>query len=355
MTNDPVSEQGRMTAYVDQNILDLFVKDKALGFKKILIEKFQVLYSDETLNEIKRSGSYSNKFLNALVELNAAYIKIHLDENFLPAGSAHIWLRNPHEVFAEYCEPQPEVDAVQDAIAQFLLKFSGGRVGDETSDINEEQKEAFSELMESIKEMASDLDAEIPGLKDMLELHSDIAEEQHNKSLNEFESLLSQDIEDEENWSGIKDFREGTGIGPLQLKNIHPPNVLEQIWTLYKDSLQEDEINIDIDDFFCISKNLINPEQPLYQYQKVTMIYHMLNTIGYFPDSKIHKERRFIASMSDQGHATVASFTHALFSGDEDLIKKSAAAYEYLNIPTQAVHVAIDKEPTERISNLRSE
>ena len=93
--------------------------------------------------------------------------------------------------------------------------------------------------------------------------------------------------------------------------------------------------------FFQLKKNPIYPEQPYFKHQKVTGIYNMLNTLGYYPDSKVHKERRFIAAVSDNSHASIASFSNFLLSNDENFIKKVNAAYEYLEIPTIAKHVVL--------------
>jgi len=41
------------TLYLDQNILDFFVKNSVGSFGRELMEKFQTVYSDETLKEIK--------------------------------------------------------------------------------------------------------------------------------------------------------------------------------------------------------------------------------------------------------------------------------------------------------------
>lgn len=58
----------------------------------------------------------------------------------------------------------------------------------------------------------------------------------------------------------------------------------------------------------------------------------MLNMVGYFPDSKQHKERRFTAAQSDAGHAAMASFCDMVFSRDERFVKKLGAALEYLEL-----------------------
>ncbi|MBQ0794209.1 MAG: hypothetical protein KBT81_16785, partial [Oleispira antarctica] len=121
-----------------------------------------------------------------------------------------------------------------------------------------------------------------------------------------------------------------------------PPNVLVKIWNELKKTPPYFDNVIDIDDFFQLKKNPIYPEQPYYKHQKVTAIYNMLNTLGYYPDSNVHKERRFTAAMSDNGHASIASFSNILLSNDESFIKKVRVAYEYLEISTIAQHVVIN-------------
>jgi hypothetical protein len=134
------------------------------------------------------------------------------------------------------------------------------------------------------------------------------------------------------------------GIGPKELNNIEPPNVLMKIWDIFKTLPPYDKCASDIEDFFGLKENLIFPGQPYYNHQKITGIYNMLNTLGYYPDSKVHKERRFVAAVSDTGHASIASFCQLLISNDESFIKKTRAAYEYLGVPTKALHVIINYE-----------
>ncbi|GAB3216186.1 hypothetical protein GCM10027295_18380 [Pseudaeromonas pectinilytica] len=65
--------------------------------------------------------------------------------------------------------------------------------------------------------------------------------------------------------------------------------------------------------------------------------------IGYYPDSETHRERRFIASISDQSHASIASFADIVFSRDERFVKKVRAAYEHLEINTAVILVTLDR------------
>lgn len=143
-------------------------------------------------------------------------------------------------------------------------------------------------------------------------------------------------------WSGVKDFRNHVEIGPKQLNNITAPNVLEKVWDLFKDKEPYDKLNWTLVDFFSIKQNLICPDRPYFNYQKVTAIYNHLNFIGFHPDSNTHIERRFIAAMSDLGHASIASFADNLFSIDEDFVIKTRAAYEYLGVRTKVHQVRVE-------------
>ena len=62
---------GKPTLYLDQNILDLFVKNSVGSFGRELMDKFQIVYSDETLKEIRRSSGYESDFLNVLKDLGS--------------------------------------------------------------------------------------------------------------------------------------------------------------------------------------------------------------------------------------------------------------------------------------------
>ena len=334
--------QGKPTAYLDQNILDLFVSHGLGGFSEELMSKFQVVYSDETLNEIKRSGDYSRKFLSVLKDLKAHHLKLVLEQpGFISTDKATLTNRDPYEAYQEYCENAPEYNDVQYAMEQWLFKFSGGRVGDGISEIHNEQKKAFSDLMNQLKSQVSEISEEIPDLENMFGDYENLMKLQLEGALDETERLMKENILDDKNWSGIKDFRNAAGVGPKQLNNITPPDILKKIWDKFRTLPPYNTMDIGIEEFFGLNENPIYPDQPYFKHQKVTGIYNMLNTLGYYPDSKVHKERRFVASLSDTSHASIASFCNVLFSRDEAFVKKVEAAYEYLGIPTLVKYVVV--------------
>jgi hypothetical protein len=335
--------KGKPTVYLDHNILDCFTKYGLGQLGQTLIDEYQVVYSDETLKEIRRSKGFENNFLSILKELNAYHLTLIVEQpNFTMTDNAKIAERDPFVIFNEYCKSSDDGIDLSYSIQQFGLKFSGGRKGDSFHDIHNEQISAFSQLLDSITDNSSVLPVEI---QSQLDSNFKDLKTLYKETLNKTESMLLKNIEDDKNWNGIKDFRAETGIEPVHLNNIEPPNVLVKIWGEFKELPFYSESNMDIDDFFNLKVNPLNPDQEYFNYQKVTGIYNLLNTFGYHPDTKLHKEGRYIAATSDNNHASLASFCDLLLSNDERFIKKTAAAYEYLGIPTIVKHVVFKYEP----------
>jgi len=332
--------QGKPILYLDQNILDVFVKSGFGEFGCNLMDNYKIVYSDETLKEIKRSIGYENKFLAVLKELEAYHLEVVVEQpGFLITDQATITDRDVFQAFEEYCQSQIEYENVERAMQQWLLKFSGGRVGDTISDIHGEHLEAFSQLMDGMLNNAEEFPLEISG---QIAEYSKVMAEQFEVSLKQSEELMEVNIVDSKSWNGIKEFREALNIGPKELNNIKPPRVLEQIWKVYRDLKIYNNQRMEFEDFFQLKENSIHPDRPYYKHQKITGIYNFLNTLGYYPDSNIHKEKRFVAAMSDNSHAAMASFCHLLLSRDNSFVKKVQAAYEHLNIPTIVKLVVIE-------------
>lgn len=330
---------GKPTLYLDQNILDLFVKNRVGSFGRELMEKFQIVYSYETLKEIKRSAGYENDFLNVLKDLGSYHLKIVFEQpGFIVTDRATITNRDVFEAFEEHCSNYNEYGGIENSMHQWLFKFTGGRSGDSISDIHEEQLAAFAKLMGGMLQNADELPVE---MRTQIQEYSELMIEQNKSALRELENTVSKDIPDTKEWNGIKSYRELVGIGPKELNNIEPPNVIEKIWGMFKVKSPKNRHINSLEDFLQLRINPIYPDRPYHLHQKVTDMYNMLNTLGYFPDSKVHKERRFIAAMSDNSHAAMASFCDLLLSRDENFVKKVQAVYEYLRVQTEVRLVTI--------------
>ena len=335
--------EGKPTAYLDQNILNYFVKNGMNEFSTYLKENFQVLYSEETLKEIERAGiENSNKYLEALSFFEPARLKVLLNPDFSLTGEATINVIDPFIVFEEYINREKTYDYLMHTMNLFQQKVYGGLPEVTIDEIQDEQFKSFCELMEHIKLESSKASVESPELLEMAEKYCVTAKEEFRSALQLTAENFKKDVQDSRNWSGLKAFREHFKLGPLQMKNIKGPKVLEQIWDRYRKFEAYKNTEQTIDDFYGISKNVINPGQKFYKYQKVVPIYNILNFVGYYSDRRIHKEDRFRADQSDQSHASLGVFADNIFSIDEDFVYKTRAIYEYLEVSTNVNHVVVN-------------
>ena len=106
-----------------------------------------------------------------------------------------------------------------------------------------------------------------------------------------------------------------------------------------QENLGAEGVESDLETFFGIKPSpLRDAGRERTILEKVNAIYHQLNFVGYHRDSKMSQRRRFTASFSDMTHAALGSFCRVLMCGDEGLVMKAAAAYEYLDVPTRILH-----------------
>jgi len=339
--SEPQTYEGKPTAYLDQNILDIFVKNGIGEFGRKLAQDFQIVYSDETLKEIKRSVGYEKQFLDVLDRLNAWYLKVVLDKSFQPTGQATLSDYNVYHSYDTFLESDPVFDEIHSSMLQNSLKLFGGRVGTTFDDLKNEQFSAYEKLHDYMLENLEVLRGSYPDLANQLEQQINQMKLDMQSALEKSSRQLTEHVPDPKGWSGIKDYRASLDIGPKQLNNITPPNVLQQIWDICKTKAPYQELNWELEDFFGIKSNPIYPDMEYFDYQKVTSIYTHLNMLGYYPDSKPHKERRFVAANSDLTHASFGVFTDFLLSRDESFLKKTEAAYEYLGVNTQTLKIEV--------------
>ena len=205
---------GKPILYLDQNILDLFVKNGLGSFGRELMDKFQIVYSDETLKEIRRSTGYENDFLNVLKELGSYHLKIVIEQpGFIVTDTATITSGTVFAAFEEYCSNANEYGNIRNSMLQGLLKFSGGRSGYSISDIHDEQLAVFAQLMDGMLENAEELPIE---MRAQIKKYCELMMEQYESALREHENVMSISIPDTKEWNGIKSYRESVGIGPKE-------------------------------------------------------------------------------------------------------------------------------------------
>ena len=150
--------RGKPTAYLDHNILDLLVKNDLPSFEKELKEKYQVVYSDENLKEIRRSGESGVKHLKVFESVGAMYLKLVFTPRFSPTGDATVTKLDPFTAFSSYCENiEPVYEGIEKSTSQSFLKFYGGRSDVDFAAIDNEQIKAFDDLMSYMRDAGAKL------------------------------------------------------------------------------------------------------------------------------------------------------------------------------------------------------
>lgn len=328
----PPTYAGKATVYIDQNVLDMAVKGHDPSFFTSISECFQIIYSDDTLREIKRSEQ-PDKFLAALDTLKAMHFRYQLTPSFEPTGQMTLHEIPSTQAYGNYLQVEPVYDIIQAAAHQTTLKLYGGRSESTFTDIASEQVDAFDGLISSLSAPLAELDDMHP-LRAPVEQYLKTLQSQYEQVSAVAAAEMAKHINDSTGQSGVNSYRSTVGVGPKQLNNIKPPQVIEKIWKAHQQLDGYRDLGYSIEDFLGISANPIYNRE-MHVHEKVTAIYNLLNVIGYKVDSGLHKESRHIAAISDAAHAAIGSRAHILLSADEVFVDKVRAIYEYLGVTTE--------------------
>lgn len=342
--------EGKPLAYLDQNILDLFVKnfDKNHFIYSLFIDNYQVVYSDTTLGEIYKAFLNSNneenieKYLNVLEWLDANHIRIAYTRNLEFLDKCVISTIPVKEWFHRYVKNKKEWGFWDKHIYdQFLLNYQKSKNIDE---IKREALLVYEKNLRKMEDAKSEL-RDYPQFKDKAEVMYGYINSQKDKYEESINFMFSKFMEYAENDKMTEIFRTEIGVFPKQLNNIEMPNVVQKIWNLYKD--KEGYSNFKIDDFWSINFLEKNKGRKLYNYEKVNVIYNMMNFIGFHQDTKLDQINGIQRAMSDFTHAQIASFCDLFFTHDIKLKKKVEGIYEYLEINTKFGQINFnEKAPT---------
>ena len=325
--------------YLDHNVLDPMTKGDPYGIAKLFENNdFIATYSDENLNEIRRSKGYENSFLEVLSNINARYVVPNMDENFRYTGTAQVHEGDPFKIYRSYIENTDEMSELGYGMTGMVRKMYGGMADSSFIDIFEKGAKEICDLTQ-----LSDVEIEAAGLgkeetvqiKELIKILPDILD----SSYSELGNMLDKDSVD----NAVKDFEKITGVGPKVLKNISGPNSLTQVWEHIEKSFPD--VDLTLEKFFGLDRSDWSNEadRELSVVEKVNAIYHQLNYVGFFRDTNMKKSHRFTASFSDMTHAGMATFCKVFICRDEDLVMKAAAAYEYLGLRTKIVHIKANK------------
>jgi hypothetical protein len=370
----PIFTDEKPLAYIDQNILDHIIKGFLPGMENYLRENYRVVYSKYTLDEIAYAGrneaKYSKEFLDLLGRLNSFFIRPLTDGNFVEQEQLAIRDSSPHKIYAEHIS-NTEYEYVELAIYRLMQKLYGGLPGTTLADLSKDDVQMFERLTMETDAKIADLEQFLPELsallKDEVEVNSgDITQketaslqdtlpnlihmlkEQNEAQNDRFEGIVAKriacmdSVNDDPNWSPINDFRKATKLQPHHLKSIKFPDVIGQIWKILSEIEGLDTLSLET--FFRIDQNYINPGQAMTTRQKVSAMYSMLNYIGYEPDTKLHNDKGFRRSLNDMGHVSMASGVDCLVTGDDRMVMKAAAIYEFLGNSTVILHTGVARQ-----------
>lgn len=326
--------QSKILAYLDHNILDSMLKGDPAGIADLLRDENIIpVFSSENLAEIHRSKGWEVKFLQLLDGLEALHLVPVMDSRFRNTGTADLKPISASNAYQDYVDGLSDFPDSGLMFTGMLEKLYGGRKGQSFDEIFACGVDEIQKLLSEVEGQVDD----IPGLsadqRDELQFSIQNLPDLLRAEL----SAAASSLDSQQN-AGTKQFEDATGLGAKVLKNVEGPCVVQKIWAMLES--QFDGADMDIDTFFGIKpfRHEADYGRERTVLEKVNGIYHQLNFLGYYRDSKMHKERRFKASFSDMTHAGLASFCHLLICRDEDLVKKAAAAYEYLGVGTKILH-----------------
>lgn len=238
---------GKSTLYLDQNILDKIVE------YPMLIEdgqfagyNCQVIYSNETLNEIERSGEPDN-FLQVLENLKARRMIFEVDQNFKITGAAIINpYINPLIVYKEYLS-RDFIDEIANKMItnnmQFIFSLFSSQSSNSIVDYADESRKNLNSLHEQTLEVFKSVEDEISEadyqfLEEVIEgsfkeqsSHFDAVQ----NSMLENMSNTGIDLKSNNGHNGIRELEEVTKIDGKILNNIKSPKILEKIYEKYTD------------------------------------------------------------------------------------------------------------------------
>lgn len=340
---------GKPLAYLDQNILDAFLKadEKDKSFIEGLLSRVQVVYSDITLQEIhfagEKSPEHTKFFLQLLMDINAHYISIEIDQNWKPLDGIRVSENSPFHHYQFFLENRQYDELISQAKMNKFALYGGVQDFDQLK-INQvySQNNFLNDLERQLNSLY-ELDSKDPIIRSFIE-EKEVELEILKSQMPDFEEAVIFTTEKLAEANAETDahlaFRKQLGVNIDKIKEIEFPNVIEKIWRYIQSNNYVLE-KMAFNDFCQISSDLNNPNRKLTNFEKIHSIYTILNLIGYMPEKKVKNEKKFTASDRDISHVAYASYCHYFITNDERLVNKSRAIYEYLNIPTEVLEIPL--------------
>ncbi len=261
-----------------------------------------------------------------------------MSEKSKQTGQARLHAVSPKAIYEQFLKNIAESIEGDLGLSAILMKFYGGKQDSSFEEIFESgANELHHYILGALDELVNVPEMSLHEIEKLKALFTDLPEMMITHTSSMTETLDALDA------SPISAFEEETGIGPKILNNIRPPNVVMKVWGVISEKMNAP--NDDLETFFGIKPHPFEEDSDRERtlQEKVNAIYHQLNFIGYFRDSKMKKVKRFKASFSDMTHAGIASFCHLFLCRDKNLVMKASAAFEHLGVKTKILYYKANK------------
>lgn len=322
--------------YLDHNILDALIKrrisrhDLCLGYTNST-----VVYSNETLLEIRKSIGYEHKFLDVLKELDACFLFVESNTSGHITGNWEIRGDDPFVAFETLNDALASTSSSNFGFDELVQKLYGGAPDKSFTEIATQSLTDLTDMLDSVlQEGRSDLSE---NEYQIMALQFEEFKRQMSVSSSVMGSLLDKTTSE----NNFTTWDDAVGVGPLELKNILPPKVVEKVWDMVSPKISTETT---FEKMFGLAAQDEGTHVPKTNIERCNSIYHTLNYLGYYRDSGMKKLRRVNASSSDMSHVGNASLCDILVSDDEDFCKKAMAVYEFLKIDTYVVYTNLKKK-----------
>lgn len=313
------------TLYLDHNILSLAVNWGPAKFISQIGKEYQVIYTDETLKEIKKSLGYESRFLEVLEALNARYFIAPPQGSELNQQKPIFLDWTPQNAYNQTFTGVPIFREIEHTLELIPFRLMHSKFLD-NNDLPLIM-DSFAKKVTSTVARAITINPKNPSdvtkfAREMENLYAE-AKLFHERLM---ETLAAP--------PGIPDavtkLRALIEARPVELNNIAPPNVISKIWKAISSRHESEFESVTLDEFFLQSPNQTTQSS-------ILGALLTLNICGYNSD-RLDRTKENRASMSDISHACNASLANNFMTTDRRLSAKTKAVYEYLGLRT-VVHL----------------